>query len=255
MGNTLWYVLFGSGYISGRKNAIISWSKLSRNPSAWILEECYPERFPWADPSKLRLTQVFQLLDHWREREDDGLEPLIWKSSCELLTNRYQPSQAVRTQQRYQGASPSDSNSPSKSNESLSERESEEEDFADEIAKISDRNSDYDPYDPSPSDPEEQEEEQEEQEEYEGPQSIQDHTENTHTCISLITFKCVASTHSLIACSQHSERPIFPLLRGGPINPIGIPGKLHHSMLEILSIYMWNQTPNHRILKSCFTKW
>jgi hypothetical protein len=37
------------------------------------------------DPSKLRISQLFELLDHWRERRLDSMEPLIWNPLCELL--------------------------------------------------------------------------------------------------------------------------------------------------------------------------
>ncbi|KAH9008808.1 hypothetical protein EDB84DRAFT_1446695 [Lactarius hengduanensis] len=79
----LLYNIHESGFISGRKNATIPWSKLSSDPMAWIEEECFPLGFPWVDPSKLRLVQIFQLLDHWRQRQKEGLIPLIWNPSNE----------------------------------------------------------------------------------------------------------------------------------------------------------------------------
>ncbi|KAH9030530.1 hypothetical protein EDB85DRAFT_1891555 [Lactarius pseudohatsudake] len=54
-------------------------------PTAWIQEECYPPGFKWADPSKIRLNNVHDLLIYWRQRKEDGLAPLIWNPSCELL--------------------------------------------------------------------------------------------------------------------------------------------------------------------------
>ncbi|KAH9160442.1 hypothetical protein EDB89DRAFT_1914726 [Lactarius sanguifluus] len=79
----LLYNIYELGFISGRKkkNATIPWSKLSHDPTAWIEEECCPVGFPWVDPSKLCLTLVFQLLDHWRQRRKEGLIPLIWNPS------------------------------------------------------------------------------------------------------------------------------------------------------------------------------
>ena len=50
-------------------------------------EECYPEGFSWADPSKLWNEQVFQLLDHWRQREEDGMDPIIWNPRCKVLAS------------------------------------------------------------------------------------------------------------------------------------------------------------------------
>ncbi|KAH9015700.1 hypothetical protein EDB85DRAFT_2156481 [Lactarius pseudohatsudake] len=113
-------------YISGRKNATVPWSKLSSDPPAWIEEECYPPGFLWVDPSKLRLVQVFQLLDHWRQRKRDGLIPLIWNPSCELLANVDQPVLRLRSPQRARRRS-SDFTEPE------SDGDSEGEDFAKQI--------------------------------------------------------------------------------------------------------------------------
>ena len=63
----------------------ISWSKLCKDPNSWIQPECAPDGFRWADPSKLRIGEVFRLLDHWRERQKKHLDPLIWMSTCPLL--------------------------------------------------------------------------------------------------------------------------------------------------------------------------
>ncbi|KAH9008446.1 hypothetical protein EDB84DRAFT_1446927 [Lactarius hengduanensis] len=88
------------GFISGKKNATISWSKLSSDPSGWIEEDCFPSGFQWADPSKIRSGHVFELLDHWRQREKVGLTPLIWNRSCDLLADVDEPAQHVRNPQR-----------------------------------------------------------------------------------------------------------------------------------------------------------
>ncbi|KAH9035919.1 hypothetical protein EDB85DRAFT_1889093 [Lactarius pseudohatsudake] len=115
----LLYNLHESGFISGRKNATIPWSKLSCDPTAWIEEECFPLGFPWVDPSKLRLVQIFQLLDHWRQRQKEGLIPLIWNPS-------YQPAQRVRNPQQT-------NRRRSTFDEPVSDHSSEGEDFADEL--------------------------------------------------------------------------------------------------------------------------
>jgi hypothetical protein len=83
--NTHLLTVVHSGYASGRKRVSIKWAKLCSDPSAWILPECYPDDFPWADPSKIHITDVFRLLAHWRLCEQDGLTPLIWNPTCELL--------------------------------------------------------------------------------------------------------------------------------------------------------------------------
>ncbi|KAH9014686.1 hypothetical protein EDB85DRAFT_2157246 [Lactarius pseudohatsudake] len=80
-------------FISGKKNATISWSKLSSNPCGWIEEDCFPSGFQWADPSKICSGHVFELLDHWRQREKAGLTPLIWNRSCDLLADVDEPAQ------------------------------------------------------------------------------------------------------------------------------------------------------------------
>ena len=126
-----------SGYTSGNNNATIPWSKLTNSPSSWIRDECYPEGFSWADPSKIRIGQVFKLLDHWRQREKDGLEPLLWNPSCDLLTDLGHETRCVRPQQTHSGSFQSNPGSTSSS----SDTGSDEEDFGSQIAKISDKES------------------------------------------------------------------------------------------------------------------
>jgi hypothetical protein len=138
-----------TGFISGKKKAIIPWSKLSSNPSAWIKEECFPPGFPWADPSKICSSQVLELLDHWRQREKDQLTPLIWNPSCELLADVDQLSQNIRNLQRTH-------TSHSRSNErddhdSSSDSDKEEEDFTADLNKISTESSFPSSSPPSPS--------------------------------------------------------------------------------------------------------
>jgi hypothetical protein len=81
------------GYVSRKKSAKISWKTLSQEPSSWIKPECAPHGFPWADPSKIQIDDVYLLLDHWRQRLAHGLKPLIWASSCPLLKYVRQPSE------------------------------------------------------------------------------------------------------------------------------------------------------------------
>ncbi|KAI9439083.1 hypothetical protein H4582DRAFT_2075741 [Lactarius indigo] len=112
-------------FISGKRNLTIPWAKLSTAPTAWIEEECYPPGFQWADPSKIRLDDVHDLLIYWRQRKEDGLTPLIWNPSCELLAEAEKTSEHLPTQRRCQ--------TPSTSNP-----DEEEEDFARDLNKISD---------------------------------------------------------------------------------------------------------------------
>ncbi len=58
---------------------------LSEKPNAWIKPECTPNGFTWADPSKIRIGDIFLLLEHWRERQRQRLSPLIWLTSCPVL--------------------------------------------------------------------------------------------------------------------------------------------------------------------------
>ncbi len=85
------------GYISGKRKAIVPWAKVATDPTAWIDEECYPPGFKWADPSKIQVGQVFRLLDHWRQRQNSGLTPLIWNPSCGLLANTNRRSEHIRS--------------------------------------------------------------------------------------------------------------------------------------------------------------
>ncbi|KAI9430115.1 hypothetical protein H4582DRAFT_2087529 [Lactarius indigo] len=61
------------------------------DPSAWIEEECIPYDFEWKDPSKIRIDEVFRLLDHWRDRQDQGIDPLMWVPTCPLFNDTRQP--------------------------------------------------------------------------------------------------------------------------------------------------------------------
>src|SRR6201996_5855093 len=53
--------------------------------------ECIPGGFEWKDPSKIHVGEVLHLLDHWRDHEDQGLEPLVWVQTSPLFkyTNPY----------------------------------------------------------------------------------------------------------------------------------------------------------------------
>jgi hypothetical protein len=136
---------YDSGFISGKKNAKIPWAKVSSNPTAWIGEECFPSGFQWADPSKIRVGQVFRLLDHWRQRQKDGLSPLIWNPTCELLADMDQLSRDVRNPQQTRTV---DSHLTERDGSSSSD---EEEDFAAELNKISNDTSDSESPSPQPA--------------------------------------------------------------------------------------------------------
>jgi hypothetical protein len=39
----------------------------------------------WKDPSKIKVGEIFRLLDHWRDRIDRGLHALVWVPTCPLF--------------------------------------------------------------------------------------------------------------------------------------------------------------------------
>ena len=58
--------------------------------------ECIPGGFEWKDPSKIHVGEVFHLLDHWRDREDQGLEPLVWIQTSPPFKNTNPYARPVR---------------------------------------------------------------------------------------------------------------------------------------------------------------
>ncbi|KAI9437927.1 hypothetical protein BJY52DRAFT_1229961 [Lactarius psammicola] len=65
------YITTHIRYVSGKKKATIPWAKLSQDPTSWINPECVPDGFQWADPFKLHIGDMFELLKHWRQRKQD----------------------------------------------------------------------------------------------------------------------------------------------------------------------------------------
>jgi hypothetical protein len=110
--------------VSGKKKATIPWAKLCQHPSTWIEPECAPDGFEWADPSKIRIGDVFRLLDHWRERKQNHLTPLIWVSSCPLLEDVEQSSdhhRRIQGQRKGRNSHLGDTESSEDSSESSSD--------------------------------------------------------------------------------------------------------------------------------------
>jgi hypothetical protein len=79
------------GFITGKKMQVIPWGTLVKDPSSWISNECFPNGFEWKDPSKIQVGEIFRLLDHWRDRQDQGLDPLIWVPVCPLFEDVNDP--------------------------------------------------------------------------------------------------------------------------------------------------------------------
>ena len=75
----------------------IPWGSLVKDPTSWILPECMPDRFEWKDPSKIQNGEIFHLLNHWRVRQDNGSDPLIWAPTCPLFKDAVNVANRVRT--------------------------------------------------------------------------------------------------------------------------------------------------------------
>jgi hypothetical protein len=73
------------GYVTGKKTQTVPWGSIMKRPSSWISHGCVPKKFKWKDPSHIKMKPIFRLLNHWRKRQNDGLEPLIWLPTCPLL--------------------------------------------------------------------------------------------------------------------------------------------------------------------------
>ncbi|KAF8268580.1 hypothetical protein EI94DRAFT_1800312 [Lactarius quietus] len=77
------------------KNQVIPWGSLVNDPLSWIPQECIPDGFEWKDPSKIQIGEIFCLLRHWRDRQDQGHAPLTWVPSCPAFQEG-QPSQCLQ---------------------------------------------------------------------------------------------------------------------------------------------------------------
>ncbi|KAF8271899.1 hypothetical protein EI94DRAFT_1697896 [Lactarius quietus] len=114
-------------FISRKKKAYIPWAKVTKDPTAWIYEECYPPGFQWADPSKIRVNEVFRLFDHWRQWKQSGFNPIIWNPSCEIMADIERP---VRRKQTWRLVHSSNNREPRRNS-------GEEEDFGPAMARVS----------------------------------------------------------------------------------------------------------------------
>ncbi len=80
------------GFVTGRKKQIVPWGTLVKDPSSWISGECVPDGFEWKDPSKIQIGEIFRLLYHWMDRQEQGLDPLIWLPTCPIFQDVEHPS-------------------------------------------------------------------------------------------------------------------------------------------------------------------
>ena len=72
-------------FVSGRTNLSIPWSNVKNDQSVWFQDESLPPSLVLQDPSKMSRSDVERLLDYWQQKEEDGVQPVEWKSSCPLL--------------------------------------------------------------------------------------------------------------------------------------------------------------------------
>ena len=89
--------MFQLGFVTGKKMQVIPWGKLEKDPPSWILAECIPSDFEWKDPSHIQVAEVRRLLKHWKDRQDQGLDPLIWVPTCPLFEDTEETARPVRT--------------------------------------------------------------------------------------------------------------------------------------------------------------
>src|SRR6266404_913565 len=79
---------------------VIPWGKMIEDLASWIKKECYPKGFQWKHPSKIKIQDIFGLLDYWRERSAEGEEPLIWVTTSPLFDVIHRPSGQSRSIRR-----------------------------------------------------------------------------------------------------------------------------------------------------------
>ena len=101
--------IYDSGFMTGNKKQVIPWGSLIKDPTSWIIAECIPDGFEWKDPSKIQVGEIFRLLDHWRDREDQGLDPLAWVLTSPLFKNTDRSSKDEQAFQSAKALDPHDS--------------------------------------------------------------------------------------------------------------------------------------------------
>ncbi|KAH9018652.1 hypothetical protein EDB85DRAFT_1897084 [Lactarius pseudohatsudake] len=103
-------------FVTGNKKQTIPWGVLVKDPSSWILDDCTPEEFVWKDPSKIQIGEVFRLLSHWSDRQDQGLGPLMWVPTSPLFRDVKHPRRHRRHLRHAQQSNASDQESFNLSN-------------------------------------------------------------------------------------------------------------------------------------------
>ena len=73
------------------------------------MEECIPDGFEWKDPSKIQINEIYRLLDHWRARQVNGLDPLIWVPMGPPFKDSGKAAKHVRASRQARALQPPDS--------------------------------------------------------------------------------------------------------------------------------------------------
>ena len=76
------------------------------NPASWMLPECIPDGFEWKDPSKIQIGEIFHLLTHWKARQDQDLDPLIWSPTCPFMQDGNTIARRTRVARRIRALDP-----------------------------------------------------------------------------------------------------------------------------------------------------
>jgi hypothetical protein len=92
--------MYQRGCVTGRQAQVIPWGTLAKNPASWISAECFPDDFKWNDPSHIKVGEIYRLLDYWRDRQDKGMDPLIWLPTSPVFEGMEDDSKLGRTIRR-----------------------------------------------------------------------------------------------------------------------------------------------------------
>ena len=65
------------------------WSALGKNAGTYIDQQYYPPDTVWSDPSHMSDTNSKPLLKLWRQREDDGERPFMFRGSYSNVRQRF----------------------------------------------------------------------------------------------------------------------------------------------------------------------
>ena len=118
-----------------------------KDPSSWISKECIPHGFEWKDPSKIQIGEVFRLLDHWRDRQVQDLDPLVWVPTCPLFQDAEKPSKHLRNVRRVRVEPPPESDEEVFNLPSSKDIEEDEDDYSGDTESSDDSSKDSESFD------------------------------------------------------------------------------------------------------------